>query len=35
MLAENLEDAKRKLEAQYGEGHVFSLWNEEDAKKPR
>jgi hypothetical protein len=26
---------KKKLEAEYGEGHVFYLRNEEDAARPR
>jgi hypothetical protein len=33
--APSLEDAKKKLEAKYGVGHVFNLHCEEDAKKPR
>jgi hypothetical protein len=33
--AESLDAAKKKLEAQYGEGHVFNLHNEEDAARPR
>jgi hypothetical protein len=32
--AKNLEDAKQRLEAEYGLGRVFSLWNEEDANAP-
>lgn len=35
ILADDLEDAKRKLEAEYGEGTVYYLRNEEDAAKPR
>jgi hypothetical protein len=35
VLAESLDDAKRQLEAEYGEGHVFDLHNEEDAARPR
>jgi hypothetical protein len=35
VLAENLDDAKKRLEAEYGEGHVFALHNEEDAARPR
>jgi len=34
-LAESLQEAKEKLEAQYGEGNVYDLHNEEDAKRPR
>ena len=33
--AENLDEARRKLEAEYGEGTVFDLHNEEDANRPR
>jgi hypothetical protein len=35
ILAKNLDDAKKQLEAEYGEGHVFNLHNEEDASRPR
>jgi hypothetical protein len=35
LLAENLQEAKEKLEKQYGEGTVFNLHNEEDAERPR
>lgn len=35
VLANDLEDAKRKLEAEHGEGTVYYLRNEEDAAKPR
>jgi hypothetical protein len=35
ILAENGEDARAQVERQYGEGHVVSLWNEDDARKPR
>ena len=35
VLAENLSDAKKKLEAEYGEGNVFDLHNEKDAAQPR
>jgi hypothetical protein len=35
VLAENLKEAKEKLEAEYGEGNVFDLHNEEDAARPR
>jgi hypothetical protein len=31
--AENVQDAKKRLEEEYGEGHV--LHNEEDAVRPR
>lgn len=33
--AESLEEAKRLLEAEYGEGNVFDLHNEEEAARPR
>lgn len=33
--AKSLEEAKEKLEAEYGEGTVFDLHNEEDAARPR
>jgi len=35
VLAESLEQAKKKLEEEYGEGNVFDLHNEEDAARPR
>jgi hypothetical protein len=35
VLAESLDDAKKQLEAKYGEGCVFNLHNEEDANRPR
>ncbi len=35
VLAENLDEAKKKLEAEHGEGNVFHLHNEEDAARPR
>ena len=30
VLAEDLDDAKRRLEEKYGKGHVFNLHNEEE-----
>lgn len=33
--AKGLEDARAAVVAKYGEGHVISLWNEDDASKPR
>jgi len=33
--ASDLDEAKRKLEDEYGEGRVFNLHNEEDANSPR
>lgn len=35
LFADSLEDARAKVEAEYGDGHSISLWNEEDAAKPR
>ena len=35
VVAENLQDAKERLQAEYGEGHVFNLHSEEDASRPR
>ncbi len=33
--AHNAEEAVRKVEAEYGAGHHFSIRNLDDAKKPR
>ncbi len=35
VLAESLADAKKKLEAEHGEGTVFDLHDKDDARKPR
>jgi hypothetical protein len=35
VLAENLKEAKKKLEAEHGEGTVFNLHNEEEAARLR
>jgi hypothetical protein len=35
ILANDLQEAKRKLEAEYGEGRVFNLYNEEEASRLR
>ena len=35
VLANSLTEAKEKLEAEYGEGTVFYLRNEDDANRPR
>ena len=35
IVADSLDDAKEKLEAEYGKGNVYYLRNEEDAAKPR
>lgn len=33
--AGSLAEARAAVEAEYGQGHVISLWNEEDASAPR
>lgn len=35
VLAESLDEAKKQLEAKYGEGRVYDLHNEVDADRPR
>ena len=35
VVARSLDDAKERLESEYGRGRVYSLWNEDDANKPR
>jgi hypothetical protein len=35
LLASSLDEAHAMIIAEYGEGHVISLWNEEDAARPR
>jgi hypothetical protein len=35
LLATSLEEARALVIEQYGEGHVISLWNEEDASGAR
>jgi hypothetical protein len=35
VMATNGEDARRRLEREYGEGTVFDLHNPEDAETPR
>lgn len=35
VLARSGDEARAAVEAEYGEGHVISLWNEDDASKPR
>jgi phage gp46-like protein len=35
VIAESLDDARLKLEREYGEGTVFDLHNEIDASTPR
>ncbi len=34
-LATDLDDAKRQLESEHGAGCVYTLFNEDDAAKPR
>ncbi len=34
-FAVDLADAKKQLVAEHGENRISSLWNEEDAEKPR
>lgn len=33
--AKSRQDAKREVLAQYGEGFAISIWNEEEANRPR
>lgn len=35
VAANSLDDATSRVIEEYGEGHVISIWNEEDASKPR
>jgi hypothetical protein len=35
IFAESLDDAERSLKQKYGENIVFTLYNEEDADRPR
>lgn len=35
IVATSLDDAKKRLEVEHGEGTVFDLHNEEDANRPR
>lgn len=35
VLATDVQDAKRRLEAEHGEGTVFNIRNEDDANRPR
>ena len=35
VMAENLEDAESKLKQEHGEGIQYTLYNEDDADKPR
>jgi hypothetical protein len=35
LSAHSLDEARALVEAEHGEGHIVSLWNEDDASKPR
>jgi len=35
VFAASLGEARKLLEAEYGKGNVFSVYNEEDAARPR
>jgi hypothetical protein len=35
ILAASGMEAESRVIEEYGEGHVFSIWNEEDAARPR
>lgn len=35
VYARSGDEALAEVEAEHGEGHVTSIWNENDAKKPR
>ena len=35
LVADDLESATMALKAEYGEDAIFTLWNEEDAHRPR
>ena len=35
VMADSLAEAKRLIEADYGEGSIASLWNETQARLPR
>ncbi len=35
ILAGSLEEARSRVIEEYGEGHVISIWNEEDASSAR
>ena len=34
-LAESIEDAEKKIKAEHGEDIIYTMHNEEDAKRPR
>jgi hypothetical protein len=33
--ARSADEAGRNVVAEYGKGHAYSIWNEDDAQKPR
>ncbi|SOD91578.1 hypothetical protein [Streptomyces sp. Ag109_G2-15] len=35
LMASSSSEARAIVIEQYGEGHVISVWNEEDARRPR
>jgi hypothetical protein len=35
LMASSSSEARALVIEQYGEGHVISVWNEEDARRPR
>lgn len=35
LMASSLDEAEAIVIEQYGEGHWISIWNEEDARRPR
>lgn len=35
ILARSLDEARSRVIEEYGEGHVISIWNEEDASSSR
>jgi hypothetical protein len=35
LSARSAKEARAAVEAEYGEGHIVSLWNEDDASRPR
>ncbi len=35
IMARSATEAGEIMEAEYGPGHVYTLWNEEDASRPR
>jgi hypothetical protein len=35
ILANSLDEARSRVIEEYGDGHVISIWNEEDASRAR